>query len=296
MRFTACLGLICFLVFTAGIASSETETVSGKFLSNDQVSEFQVQHIREESVTATHSSGWKAQFELWGSVQAIGTCRDPLTERHDLLIFHCDFGNGPVCVEQIITSREGSPFLTVGRDTLFEGDYTPNEGQECTWRSGLKALDFIEKMVANWAPLSGQKEDATFDLNDQKIAKTQPKEISLIEFNMLLKKVDRYGPDLIQRDVVSENQEWKIHLITGMQTCKASGLVFAENKESNRVLSIYRVESGCSKALNFPPQEGDLLGDTLEADFCISCDWYGEWARFRWDLKSHEVQLIQNRE
>ena len=87
-------------------------------------------------------------------------------------------------------------------------------------------------------------------------------------------------------------QAWTVVQVLGIGY--EPGLVLVLERARNEWHAIYGVQAGASKAWNYPIRHMLVDGDSLYATMCTYCLYWGDYADFRIELRTHRVFRLSN--
>ncbi|GLQ07032.1 hypothetical protein [Sneathiella chinensis] len=288
----------------ADAASDENgipKQIRGGFTNPDSQSTLRLSLTEGETGTSlqvTDENGQELSVAITGEILEIKTCYSERQDRDHLVILACDDGNGPNCSgSYVYHDPESGGFglyqeLSTGEDVETDEN---SAGALCLWEEKRDAGVLFKSFLEAWSPKQDDGYHAAFTTAEETGDFTAP--VRPLPAPALATAFLGMGPYLnthVFMGTLAENEKWQVTALEQRNTCDAEGLVLARNKESGEVLSLYHIPTGCSKAVNFTPLELSLSGNDLTGLFCTECEWYGEWAEFKWDLTNQRVTWLSN--
>jgi hypothetical protein len=297
---------LCFLPYSASAFDHERfaeRRIDGNFISPGQTSTVIINTVfndTEDKLVLKHPGLKSLEIEIRGAVQSVSTCFSENQTRDNLVISVCDGGNGPNChasyvyvdtkkkalAEYAINSTFGELAIEVDADDLTF----------CRWERTRDAEEAFETVLTRWSPRNSDDYYVPF-ANTETTAFAMPvKSLTPQQVAAGLTKLGPYLSGPLIMETLAEDDQWRLSAVSNTATCNGNGIVIAYDKTRKTFTALYHIPSGCSKALNYPPHELHLNGNTLTGRFCTYCEWHGKWAVFNWDLLNHQVQRINNLE
>ena len=85
---------------------------------------------------------------------------------------------------------------------------------------------------------------------------------------------------------------WLVVQVLGRTLCDAEGAVLLLDRRRQSWRTVYDVQSGCSKTLNYPMRRMAVKGDMLFASLCRRCDGWGGYRDYVIDLRTLRAAAI----
>ncbi len=295
----------------AGDITEDQLTLHGFFVAPDkQTRLFLRVRLNEEEYpyyecSLQHEDGPLSQAGING-VDFVGRCRDPISGRDHAISSALEGGAGGSSylqywsvqpdTEQVTLEYRQGRFMGEGGEPLRDAD------GRCVWRPRKAARTLFDNTIA--ALRAGIEELdaealALLAVGDTRTLPTRPLPAAVVR--RWLHALHTHAPvfatfETARYSEESPTQSWRLIQILGRQLCRAPGVVLLQDTRSGQWRSIYAVPSGCSKTLNFPLQDMVITGDTLFADFCTDCIFWGRYGKFRLDLPTNRVTRLEETE
>ena len=247
-----------------------------------------------------HEDGPIAKIERFDYASTHGVCRDPVTGLDHVLIHQTSgkyhevqfWSVGPAGEEvkpeyEEAWSDFGDGLTIENRALLVDAD------GRCLWRGRQQARAAFQKGLSTLRV--GQ--DATPLLLEGNTTTLPVREISAEVVRQQLLALDAMQPRIVEFGTAIYADEagrtaWRIIQVTGTVFYDAPGVVLVENRGTGTWHALYDVISGGSYRLNFPAQFVIVTGNTLTAELCIDCSFWGEYGCFEIDLPTSSVKSL----
>ena len=93
-----------------------------------------------------------------------------------------------------------------------------------------------------------------------------------------------------------DRANWRVVQIRGNALCDAYGTVLVLNRGNDQWHSVYDVQSGCSKSLDFPLRGMRVNDGHLIFAACTGCSGFGDYDNYSVDLETWKVRRLDARE
>ena len=236
-----------------------------------------------------------------------GLCRDPVSGRDLAILSANPGGNSGISYLEYWSVQPDTERATreYTQMTSSELEFNPlpelsDADGQCLWRQQKRARDVFKDAIAALHVGTELEEKAlALEVSATLTLPTRPLPAAVVRH--WLHELHTHAPALVTFETArysdeSHPQPWRILQILGRKTCAAPGVVLLQDTRSRQWRSIYDVHSGCSKSLNFPLREMRITGDTLLAEFCTNCGWWGQYGKFTLDLPTNRVTRLEDDE
>ena len=243
-----------------------------------------------------HEDGPIAQAGSFDGGTMAGVCRDPVTvldhalvhttagKYSEVQLWSVEPASGEVkreYDEAWYDSLEENPTLLVSADG------------RCLWRERQQARAVFQNALS--ALRVGQ--DATPLLSESDATALPVREIPAQVVRQQLLALDAVRPRMAAFGAAVYADEagraaWRVIQLAGTVFYDAPGVVLVEERRTGRWRALYDVISGGSYQLNYPVRFMIVAGDTLTAELCIDCSFWGEYGCFEIALPTHRVTSL----
>ncbi len=237
----------------------------------------------------------------------LGVCRDPVSGRDHATLSTSFGGNSGIASLQYWSVQPATKQMTLEYSEYHgaEGAASSDAAGQCLWREDQKARETFDQAMAA-LQIGGNQGEETLNSADRKKLDIAVGETLALPTREIPAAVVRHWLRALVADPFvrvtfetarysdeSPTLSWRILQILGQHTCGAPGVVLLQDTRSGQWRSIYNVPSGCSKVNNFPLQNMIITGETLFANFCINCIFWGQYANFILDLPTNRVTRLE---
>ena len=256
-----------------------------------------------------HEDGPLAQAGAYWTEFA-GRCRDPVSGRDHVILSANPGGTSGYAWLEYWSVHPATEQLTLEYTQTVSGESgfkPPPELRDadgrCVWRQQKRAHDvFNGAMAALGVGVELEAKALALAVGDTRTLPTRPLSADVVRHWLhALHTLHTHAPGLVtfqtaRASDASPTPRWRILQILGWRSCNAPGVVLLQDTRSGHWRSLYDVPSGCSKNRNFPLRAMRLTGETLFAEFCIDCIWWGRYGTFRLDLPTNRVTRLEETE
>ena len=231
----------------------------------------------------------------------VETCRDALSGQVHSVI-HSGLGQYSDVQVWSVDSATGIPqqeYTEGWVDSYGDGewDLVAPDGR-CLWRkrqSERMAVNGAVYALSIWAKDDGavememEEEPLSFYVLDQLVVRPLAGETVLRSLESL------EGIATIEGAVYASDADyadWRAIQIRGNAICDADGVVLVLNRRTGQWHSIFNVESGCSKSLDYPFYGMRISDGHLIVSACIHCSGHGDYDDFSINLETWRVQPL----